>query len=619
MPRDRSTALLATAPPPPSDTAYGAVPNIPTTALVASAARYPGNFPRMYQGAQDWQRECYRHYQICGEARYAARYFGHALSRAVLEIARVTPEGTEILHEGTAVDLLGELFAGKDGQAQMLESLGIHLTVAGECYLVGRSSRYDPDDPTLPFPDGMEHDIWEIVSIVEMQVVGRQWSIKHEGYLPIKLTDDDVAIRIWIPDPAERTKAESPFKSLLPVLREIEWLTMHIFTQVSSRLAGAGLMFVNNDLELPPPPKVDGQPAITTNSVHALMMLVANAMEQSLKNPGSAQSRVPIIVGVDAEIMKTDIAKVVEFWSTLDDKARDMRNDSIKRFALGLEMPPEQLLGMSSNPGTGGGTTGGVSHWGAWQIEEQTIKMFIEPFLELIVNSITVAYLRPLMGTELDDERIVYNTSALRLRPDRSKEAMELYDRGLISLDAMLREVGFDLKDKMGEEELRIWLLKKIASGSATPDQVAAAAKILVEIDLPSGSPDQTPRESRPDPSLEEHPQRPRTPAAAALLPVAEALVMRVMERAGNRIRQSHKNVALKGVPAFEVHTKLAANGTSATVLEGAWDYAPQCLSSLDGIDIPQTVQLLNAYCLNLLTTQQPHTSQRLAEYLEVA
>jgi len=34
---------------------------------------------------------------------------------------------------------LKDLFNGKDGQAQMLESIGIHLTIAGECYLIGRN------------------------------------------------------------------------------------------------------------------------------------------------------------------------------------------------------------------------------------------------------------------------------------------------------------------------------------------------------------------------------------------------------------------------------------------------------------------------------------------------
>ena len=80
-----------------------------------------------------------------------------------------------------------------------------------------------------------------------------------------------------------------------------------------------------------------------------------------------------------------------------------------------MDLPREQIMGMSSNSGTGGGNSNGVSHWGAWQIEESTIKFHIEPMLELICNALTIGYLRPL--TEAVDTFVTYNTKKLRLRP----------------------------------------------------------------------------------------------------------------------------------------------------------------------------------------------------------
>jgi len=66
------------------------------------------------------------------------------------------------------------------------------------------------------------------------------------------------------------------------------------------------------------------------------------------------------------------------FWTELDAQSKDMRAEAITRF-FGRNGPPaEQILGMSANSGTGGGSNG-VSHWGAWQIEVTTIKMFVEP------------------------------------------------------------------------------------------------------------------------------------------------------------------------------------------------------------------------------------------------
>jgi hypothetical protein len=103
----------------------GDIATASTRSLVASATRYPGKGVRIYTQRQDWQRECYRHYAICGEARYGARFFGHAVSRAVLGVATLNAEGeVEPFTEGPAVDAIDDLFDGVDGQTQMLDAIG---------------------------------------------------------------------------------------------------------------------------------------------------------------------------------------------------------------------------------------------------------------------------------------------------------------------------------------------------------------------------------------------------------------------------------------------------------------------------------------------------------------
>src|SRR6185312_11356070 len=89
---------------------------IPTTALVASATRYTGaQAPRIYRKQSEWQVECYRHYSICGEARFAAKFFGHAVSRAVLKAANVEGGKKTEVTEGPIFDALGALFNGQSG------------------------------------------------------------------------------------------------------------------------------------------------------------------------------------------------------------------------------------------------------------------------------------------------------------------------------------------------------------------------------------------------------------------------------------------------------------------------------------------------------------------------
>jgi hypothetical protein len=139
---------------------------IPTNSVVASAARYPGKATRIYRPNQSWQEECYRHYSICGEARFAARFMGSALSKATLSVAKPSADGPVVQTASPAAQSLEALFHGADGQAQMLTALGVHLTIGGECYLVGRSRVEDKDTGEV------RTDVWEVVSILEMKVAG---------------------------------------------------------------------------------------------------------------------------------------------------------------------------------------------------------------------------------------------------------------------------------------------------------------------------------------------------------------------------------------------------------------------------------------------------------------
>jgi hypothetical protein len=572
---------------------------IPTSAMVASATRYPGAAARIYQPRQDWQSECYRHYSICGEARFSAKFFGHSVSRAVLHAAEVVKGVSHQLDAGPASDALDALFNGRDGQTQMLDALGTHLTIAGEAYLVGRAV----DDI----------DTWEIISCLEMQVAGIAWQINYGNGLPIiQLTENDVVIRIWLPSPARRIEADSPFRALLPILSEIEWLTRHVFAQITSRLAGSGILIMPQGMTFPPPPEqvaTDGssggpQPA---NDADAFMRTLADAMMSPIDDPSSPSAIVPIVITAPDDTI--DKPRLMKFWSDLDSNAQGLRTEAIRRFALGMDLPPEQVLGMSGTTRTDSGGT--ISHWGAWQVEESTIKLHIEPMLDVIVNALTVGYLRPAID---DDTALVgYDATALRLRPDRSKEAFELYDRGLISATALLRENGFDADDTPASEEFQHWLLVKIASGSATPEQVQSALGALgVKLGPVTG---EVTRETRPDPTLEGHPIRPRTPDESALVAAAEALVFRALERAGNRLRQSV--VKPPGVPAYETHVYVKANGTAEKLLDDAWSCAPQVL---DGIADPAVVvPVLSSYCASLLKEQSPHRRERLVNWLRLA
>jgi hypothetical protein len=305
--------------------------------------------------------------------------------------------------------------------------------------------------------------------------------------------------------------------------------------------------------------------------------------------------------------------KHMTFWTPLDEQALNMRKDAIHQFALGMDLPPEMVLGMSNNEGTGGGNSNGVSHWGAWMIEEQAIKLHVEPMLDRLCAALTGYYIRPL--TNNANDVVKADTAALRLRPDRSKEAMELANAGQLSWKIALEENGFDPKDAPTDEELQLWLLMKVASGSSTPEMVQAAlAELGVVLDVPdpeTSGPGPAPTETPPPPSLEDHPIRPRTPAESALVPVLESLVYRALERAGNKLRNMTQTKTQGH--SWEAHTKIQANGATAMCLEDAF---PTAALVLDGhANVEEVVAALNDYCTFLVETGTPHMREDMVRW----
>ena len=178
-----------------------------------------------------------------------------------------------------------------------------------------------------------------------MTVTGDTWTIDYgDGRQPITLTASDVVIRIWLPSPAKQIEADSPFRSLLPILSEIEWLTRHVFAQITSRLAGAGILMMPQSMTFPPPPAPDGQEVVTANDAESFMLALADAMLKPIEDPGSPSAMVPIVVTAPDDAI--DKARLLTFWSELDAQSLQLRNEAIRRFALGMDLPPEQILGI---------------------------------------------------------------------------------------------------------------------------------------------------------------------------------------------------------------------------------------------------------------------------------
>ena len=533
-------------------------PRTPTPvgeSLVAAGIAYPGLLRNRASRApvqkKAWQHEIWQMFEDVGEFAFGSMWQANVCSRARLVVKKRKADGTlESLpanHRG--VIALNQLTGGTEGQGEFIRMTALHLGVAAECYLVNR--KMTKDDAPLREVKANEY-VWEVVGTEEINDNGGVWSITYENGRTVTLEEKDTVIRVWMPHPRNRFNAYSLSKSALPVLREIRGFDAHIAAQQDSRLTGNGLMLFPAEMTLKPPQSWDVGSDPTTADIVTSVFLDAVAQSRAMR--GTAEAQVPVMLTPPAEFI--DKIKHVKFWTEFDAKVIDGRKDSLVRLATTIDLPKEVVTG-----------AGDMNRWGAWQVEESAIKVHIEPKLDMLAGLITRLYLQPALK---DDTLVVtVDTAVLRLRPNRSKEALELQDRGLLNAAATLRETGFDPEaDAMDDMEFERWALRKMLLGSWSPEMILAATKKL-GIDLGIESADNAPREARPTPSLEDHPVRDRPDvsviddpvgrpdvglAASATPTCAAMLAYRAMERAGNRLK-TLAAVKPEGVKPHEVHT----------------------------------------------------------------
>jgi len=570
--------------------------------LVAAATNYTSGRSRKKTREQSknpgesWQGAGWDFYDLIPEFHQGCAITGALLSRATLVVFErgIDPvTGKEVwkpTENPIAKAALEDLFGGSEGQTEMLRQFGIHFTVAGEGWIMAP-------------PNATEPDQWLIATPTEItKRSGGGWKVGDDEF-----PDGSVSIRVWRRHPRLPKKADAPTRSILGVLSELNDLSKRVSAQIQSRLFGNGLLLVPSETSFPSMPTRainpgDPEPTVTDGveggDAQGLADVLFAIGQEAMLNPESAAAMMPLIGEAPGEFL--DKIKHITFSSELDKMAPKQRAELIGRIALGLDIPADVLLGNA-----------GSNHWNAWLSDENSVKIHAEPLLKLITTSLTSGWLWKALEGEVEDPRaftIGADTSQMRMRPNRSKEALELNDRLILSDDAALRENGFTDADKMTDEERIAGLIRKVAGGSTTPELVEAALRENgVELDVVVAD-TRAPAEARPTPSLLEHPvrelpeRREAAAVSAGLVLAAEQIVDRALQRAGNRLKTK---MSLRGttVPANRLYMGVELTPADLEdVLADAWE---ACHSFDYGVSGEQLQRALNLYTRSIIRSQR--------------
>ena len=425
----------------------------PMTSLIAAATRITSKNLTRGRGrrasAEGWQEDAWEMYDLVGELRFVTNLLANQMSKARFYVGTISdnPEDAPVPSDDPVLkDALEAIGDGPSGLTQLVKRLGVNMQIPGDAWLVGIPKDLLPDADDNVYvertADGqvrLDDLVWQAMSVTEVSFEDKNvvLTLGDDAKADIvKAPVDDVwLIRTWNPHPRRFWQADSATRSALPVLRELVGLTMHISAQIDSRLAGAGMLVIPESViraakRLAGIPEDDPDRDPFTDSL-------IEAMMKPISDRSNASAVVPLVVAIPDEA--TGLVQHITFVGTLDAEAKGMRDDSIRRYALSADAPPELLLGL-----------GDMNHWGAWLVQEDTVRAHLEPPLALVCDAITTQYIRVLMdelGTytpeQIDNTVVWYDVEHLIVRADANANADKAHSAGIISDEAYRKALGF--------------------------------------------------------------------------------------------------------------------------------------------------------------------------------
>lgn len=575
-----------------------AVPLAGPNAIAVSRALKPGT--------EDWQKEAWYHYDACGEFRSAVTWIANAVSKADVYAAETDPETGTVTgptEDTRAMAAAATVLGGFTKRGQLLKVLAVQWQVPGESFIIVRPARAGQPDE------------WLAVSGTKVTFKGGGWQYQDPMTL-MQVTlrpGTDRLIRVWSPHPNDGAKADSAARPALPILREIERSSMNIMSKLDSRLAGNGILPIPSELEFPRPDGVSlGQ---------AFSDYLLETMEASLRDPGSAAAQVPILAVMPAELIQAWKDSHLDLATEFDGTVVELRTNALTRLAATLDMPNE----------TAEGSTGGMNHWGAWQVEETTYKIFIEPLLEMIGDAITHEWFWDVlraMGEERPERFVLaWETSGIVSRPDRQSELKALWDDVLISDEYRRVEAGIpDDAVPTEEEKRRRELLSMVA---IAPTLLAdprigqelfgfAIAPAAVSVDPGAAEVEAGGTAPALPSSTSEPAQRPDDEVPEGLVAAAEFAVYDALARAGKRLLTREHRGQFGHVKAEELYLSIPHERQASDLLEGSFAFIDGVADAY-GMGRGRLEKALRTYTIYCLATRETYDRALLTSTLRAA
>lgn len=421
-----------------------------------------------------WQDEAWDYYDLVTEIKFAANIIASVLSRINIYAGYVTDTGSIPSRISTldsidpdlkekAQSSLYLLETGTGGTSGLLRSIALGLFVAGECYLVKEPSKFSTNEP----------EKWQIRSVNEIvATTGKNATVAIKPRRDAKVSDytllppNGYIARIWRPHPRYQDEADSSVRGVLELCDELLLISRTTKAIAKSRL-NAGLLFIPDGLSNVS--QADGDMTSETGDLSddtsdSFEEELIDAMITPISDESSATSVVPLMVRGPESMGKA--ITFIKFDRAFDPALIERSKDILERILAGLDIPKDLAAAM----------TGMKLTRQTPVIEESFYNAHVEPMMLMVVDCLTVGFLRPaLRAMGFSEDQVIrtciwYDPSNVTTKPSKDVTSNHGYEMQTISAKAWRAANGYSESDAPSQLELaqRLAIAKGLLSEPIT-------------------------------------------------------------------------------------------------------------------------------------------------------
>jgi hypothetical protein len=425
---------------------------------MVAADRGPG---LIQQQKLPWQDQARWFAKNVGLARFGAAVVSETISRmtpiAERRVGRDWVKGSDPVVQ----DLMDEYTGWAMSQQQLLRLHAWHYQVTGESYLTEL-----PYGGKARFIDVLCDHVTRNRDGTADVLLKPGGSLNDGGMIRIPQGN---LWRVWWPDEDWPMMATSPLRAVLDDLQRYLALSGTVSRTATSALLAAGLLWTPEEAHVALPEEQQEATGMFSQLERDYYGTAGLALTDDIMRDGRPHTMyAPAMVRWPNDLKPPMHIDLKRPQDPMNIEALEW---CVKAYARGTNLPNQLVI-----DGAGQG-----NHWSAWLVDEKFHLTTTAPYADKIFHAdITEYYLKPTlrvlkaMGEWAGDPekwRMGYDPTPVLIHPDRSAQAIQLYQVGLLKAESVLRENGMGNTDLPDDAELEkiITTLQRLSQKQQNP------------------------------------------------------------------------------------------------------------------------------------------------------